>query len=116
MDIRPTYSCLLGRPWIHAARAIPSSLHQKVKFIVDEQLISVMGEKEMMVSTPFPTEYIEEDEEALETSFQALEMIETQPTKPKFGNYGKFRAKQSESEVAPKWVMLLQVDEDWSPY
>ncbi|RDX61224.1 hypothetical protein CR513_60565, partial [Mucuna pruriens] len=23
---------------------------------------------------------------------------------------------QSESEAAPKWVMLLQVDEDWSPY
>ncbi|RDY04761.1 hypothetical protein CR513_11483, partial [Mucuna pruriens] len=35
MDIRPTYSCLLGRPWIHAVEAIPSSLHQRVKFIVD---------------------------------------------------------------------------------
>ncbi|RDY06358.1 hypothetical protein CR513_09659, partial [Mucuna pruriens] len=33
MDIRPTYSCLLGRPWIHAAGAVPSSLHQQVKFI-----------------------------------------------------------------------------------
>ncbi|RDX86136.1 hypothetical protein CR513_32571, partial [Mucuna pruriens] len=33
-----------------------------------------MGEKEIMVSTPFPTDY-KEDEEALETSFQALEII-----------------------------------------
>ncbi|RDY01257.1 hypothetical protein CR513_15433, partial [Mucuna pruriens] len=79
MDIQPTYSCLLGQPWIHAVGAVPSSLHQKVKFITDGQqvkfitdgqLISVMGEKEMMVSTPFPMEYIEEDEEALETSFK----------------------------------------------
>ncbi|RDX83341.1 hypothetical protein CR513_35742, partial [Mucuna pruriens] len=53
MDIWPAYSCLLGRPWIHAAGA----------------LISVMGEREMMVSMPFSTEYIEEDEEAFETSF-----------------------------------------------
>ncbi|RDY10524.1 hypothetical protein CR513_04949, partial [Mucuna pruriens] len=36
-----------------------------------------MGEKEIMVSTPFPTEYVEEDEEALETSFQALEIVGT---------------------------------------
>ncbi|RDX75079.1 hypothetical protein CR513_45093, partial [Mucuna pruriens] len=43
IDIRPAYSCLLGRPWIHTVRAVPSSLHQKVKFIADQQLISVMG-------------------------------------------------------------------------
>ncbi|RDY08343.1 hypothetical protein CR513_07428, partial [Mucuna pruriens] len=36
-----------------------------------------MGEKEIMVSTPLPTDYIEEDEEALETSFQALEIVGT---------------------------------------
>ncbi|RDX65999.1 hypothetical protein CR513_55276, partial [Mucuna pruriens] len=71
MDIRPTYSCFLGQPWIHAVGAIPSSLHQKVKFIADGQLISVMGEKELIVNTPLLDEYVEGDEEALETSFQA---------------------------------------------
>ncbi|RDX89641.1 hypothetical protein CR513_28605, partial [Mucuna pruriens] len=35
MDIRPAYSCLLGRPWIHAIGAVPSSLHEKVKFIAN---------------------------------------------------------------------------------
>ncbi|RDY01272.1 hypothetical protein CR513_15425, partial [Mucuna pruriens] len=75
MDIWLVYSCLLGRPWIHAARVIPFSLHQKVKFIMDRQLISVMGEKELIINTPLPAEYIEGDEEALETSFQALEII-----------------------------------------
>ncbi|XP_058741755.1 uncharacterized protein LOC131614145 [Vicia villosa] len=32
MDIHPSYSCLLGCPWIHAARAVTSTLHQKLKF------------------------------------------------------------------------------------
>ncbi|RDX72873.1 hypothetical protein CR513_47584, partial [Mucuna pruriens] len=77
MDIRPAYNCLLGRPWIHVAGAIPSSLHQKVKFVADGRLISIMGEKEMMVSTPLPIEYMEGDEEALKTSFQALEIMGT---------------------------------------
>ncbi|RDY10265.1 hypothetical protein CR513_05249, partial [Mucuna pruriens] len=27
MDIRPAYNCLLGSPWIHGARVVPSSLH-----------------------------------------------------------------------------------------
>ncbi|KAI5388927.1 hypothetical protein KIW84_074548 [Lathyrus oleraceus] len=33
MDIQPAYSCLLGRPWIHAAGAVTSTLHQKLKYI-----------------------------------------------------------------------------------
>ncbi|RDX78035.1 hypothetical protein CR513_41753, partial [Mucuna pruriens] len=74
MDIRPAYSCLLGRPWIHKAEVVPSSLHQKVKFIADRQLVSVMGERELVINTPAPEEYIEEDEKSLETSFQALEL------------------------------------------
>ncbi|RDY10313.1 hypothetical protein CR513_05181, partial [Mucuna pruriens] len=45
MDIRPAYNFLLGRPWIHVGGVVPSSLHQKVKFTADGQLISVMGEK-----------------------------------------------------------------------
>ncbi|RDY11087.1 hypothetical protein CR513_04289, partial [Mucuna pruriens] len=75
MDIRPAYNCLLGRPWIHEAGVIPSSLHQKVKFISNHQLISIMGVQELVISIPVPEEYIERDEESLETSFQALEFM-----------------------------------------
>ncbi|RDX70010.1 hypothetical protein CR513_50806, partial [Mucuna pruriens] len=69
MDIRPAYSCLLGRPCIHAVGA--------VKFIADQQLISAMGEKELIVTIPLPVEYVEGDEEVLLTSFQALEIVGT---------------------------------------
>lgn len=33
MDINASYSCLLGRPWIHDAGAVTSTLHQKLKFV-----------------------------------------------------------------------------------
>ncbi|XP_050919585.1 uncharacterized protein LOC127137143 [Lathyrus oleraceus] len=46
MDINPAYSCLLGRPWIHAAGAVTSTLHQKMKFVVDNQLIIISGEED----------------------------------------------------------------------
>ncbi|RDX90444.1 hypothetical protein CR513_27684, partial [Mucuna pruriens] len=85
MDIRPAYNCLLSRPWIHAVGAVPSSLHQK-------QLISVMREKELMISTPLPTEYVERDEEALLTSFQVLEIVGTTSTEVKVGGSKLSRA------------------------
>ncbi|RDY09929.1 hypothetical protein CR513_05617, partial [Mucuna pruriens] len=45
-----------------------------------------MGEKEMKVNTPLPMDYIEGDEEALETSFQALEIVGTTSTEAKRGD------------------------------
>jgi hypothetical protein len=50
MDIKPTYSCLLGRPWIHAAGAVTSTLHQKLKFITGDKMIVVSGQEDIMVS------------------------------------------------------------------
>ncbi|RDX87804.1 hypothetical protein CR513_30664, partial [Mucuna pruriens] len=41
-----------------------------------------MGEKELIISTPTPTRYIEGEEEALETSFQSLKVTGTTHTKP----------------------------------
>jgi len=67
MDIAPTYSCLLGRPWIHFAGVVPTTLHQKLKFTIGEKLVIVSGEEDLLVSGP--ARYIEAAEEALETSF-----------------------------------------------
>ncbi len=75
MDITPSYNCLLGRPWIHSAGAVPSSLHQKVKFIVDNRLIIVDGEEDIVASISADTPYIEISEDAVECSFRSLEFI-----------------------------------------
>ncbi|KAI5436905.1 hypothetical protein KIW84_023144 [Lathyrus oleraceus] len=48
MDIQPAYSCLLGRPWIHAAGAVSSTLHQKLKYVWNDQIVTVCGEEDIL--------------------------------------------------------------------
>jgi len=43
--------------------------------VVDDKLIIVSGEDDLLVSKPLSSPYIETAEEALETSFQALEIV-----------------------------------------
>lgn len=49
MDINPTYICLLGRPWIHAAGTMTSTLHQKLKFVFKDKLVIICGEEDLLV-------------------------------------------------------------------
>ncbi|KAL4021671.1 hypothetical protein IC575_020477 [Cucumis melo] len=74
MEITPTYTFLLGRPWIHSAGVVPSTLHQKLKFIVGSKLICVMGEEDFLITKPVSTPYVEATEEALECSFRSFEI------------------------------------------
>ena len=75
MDITPSYNCLLGRPWIHSAGAVPSSLHQKVKFIMDGCLVTVEGEEDIVASISADAPYLEVSKDAVECSFRSLEFI-----------------------------------------
>ncbi|XP_070002642.1 uncharacterized protein [Nicotiana sylvestris] len=49
LDMDTSYNFLLGRPWIHAAGAVPSTLHQMVKFEYEDQEIVVHGEDEQSI-------------------------------------------------------------------
>ena len=75
MDIIPSYNCLLERPWIHSAGAVPSSLHQKVKFIMDGCLVTVEGEEDIIASISADAPYLEVSKDAVECSFRSLEFI-----------------------------------------
>ena len=75
MDIHPAYSCLLGRPWIHEAGAVTSTLHQKLKFVKNGKLVVVGGEKALLVSHLSSFTYVEAEEE-VGTPFQALSIAE----------------------------------------
>jgi len=54
---------------------VPSSLHQKLKFVVEGQLVIVSGEEDILVSYLSSTPYVEAVEESLETLFQAFEIM-----------------------------------------
>ncbi|KAK5832277.1 hypothetical protein PVK06_016078 [Gossypium arboreum] len=75
MDITPSYNCLLGRPWIHSAGAVPSSLHQKVKFIMDGCLVTVEGEEDIVASISTDAPYLEVSKDVVKCSFRSLEFV-----------------------------------------
>ncbi|XP_071912336.1 uncharacterized protein [Coffea arabica] len=49
MHFPSVYNILLGRPWIHKSGAVPSSLHQLLKFIVKDKLITIFAEEDCLV-------------------------------------------------------------------
>ena len=51
MDILSSYNCLLGRPWIYIAVAVPSTLHQKIKFVTEGKLVCISTEEDMIATT-----------------------------------------------------------------
>lgn len=71
MDIHPAYSCLLGRPWIHEADDVTSTLNQKLKIFKNGKLVIVGGEKTLMVSHLSSFMYVKA-KEVVGTPLQAL--------------------------------------------
>ena len=57
------------------AGGVPSTLHQKLKFMIDGQLICVAAEEDMIATTSSGAPYIEVDEKAMECSFKSLEFV-----------------------------------------
>jgi len=44
MNQETTYNTIIGRPWIHAIRAVPSSFYQVIKFPTPWGIFSIRGE------------------------------------------------------------------------
>ncbi|XP_071901017.1 uncharacterized protein [Coffea arabica] len=51
MHFPSVYNVLLERPWIHKSGAVPSSLHQLLKFVVNDKLITIFAEEDCLVIT-----------------------------------------------------------------
>ena len=50
LDIPVTYALLLGRPWYHVLGGVPSTVHQKVKFLLDREVITIDASMSKTVS------------------------------------------------------------------
>lgn len=74
MDIYPAYNCLLVHPWIHSSGEVTSTLHQKLKFILNDKLITIDGEEDILVIQLSSFKYIEVVDEIHKTHFQAFEI------------------------------------------
>ncbi|XP_070010323.1 uncharacterized protein [Nicotiana sylvestris] len=63
LDVAVSYNLLLGRPWIYAAKVVPSTLHQMVKFEWDRQEIVVHGEDNISIVSDAIVPFIETDDD-----------------------------------------------------
>ena len=71
----PTFfNLLLGQPWIHRAGVIPSSLHQKVKFIYDKQVIMLQSPKDMFAPSESMLQISHSENDLFFTEFTFDEM------------------------------------------
>ncbi|XP_070005729.1 uncharacterized protein [Nicotiana sylvestris] len=75
VDMVTSYNFLLVRPWIHTARAVPSTLHQMLKFEHDGQEIIVHGEDESSVYKDPLIHCIEAKEGFESIVYQAFEVV-----------------------------------------
>ncbi|KAI5390626.1 hypothetical protein KIW84_075793 [Lathyrus oleraceus] len=112
MDIHPSYSCLLGRPWIHEAGAVTSTLHQKLKFVKNKKLVVVGGEKALLVSHLSSFSYIDAEDE-VGTPFQALSIAEpVEKRTPSFVSYRDTKLAIEYGAVAGLGKMIELQDEE----
>ena len=49
LRIDSPYNLSLGKPWLHTAGAVPSSLHQKMKLIIGNQLVTILAEEPISI-------------------------------------------------------------------
>ena len=69
LRIPTSFNLLLGRPWIHIVRVIPSSLHQKVKFIHDGQVIIVHSTRDIFFASEPVLQISHSEDDLLLTGF-----------------------------------------------
>ena len=72
LQISSAYNFLLGRPWIHTAGSVPSSLHQKIRFIIGGSIITIFAEDESAIYKAPAIPFIERAEPS---SYQTLEYV-----------------------------------------
>ncbi|XP_069151790.1 uncharacterized protein [Solanum lycopersicum] len=75
MDMETSYNFLLGRPGIHMARAVSSTLHQVVKFEYNNQEITVHGEDDSPLYRDPSVPYIEAKEVSDSVVYQSFEAV-----------------------------------------
>ena len=56
---------------------VPSIIHQKIKFVTEEQLVYVSAEDDMIAATSSRASYVKIDEKVIEYSFRSLEFVNT---------------------------------------
>ena len=52
-------------------------MHQKIKFVIEGQLVSIAAKENLIAATSSGAPYVEADEKAMECSFRSLKFVNT---------------------------------------
>jgi hypothetical protein len=77
MDIHPSFSMLLGRPWIHVVGAVTSLLHQCLKYIMNGMLVTIKAEEIVSMVKNMAIPFIEA-EDCKDENLHAFEIVNTE--------------------------------------
>ena len=69
LRIPTSFNLLLGRPWIHRVGAISSSLHQKVRYIHDDRVVTVQSVGDIFIYAKLVLQINHSDDNLLLTRF-----------------------------------------------
>lgn len=133
LDIPETYNFLLGRPWVHSAGAVPSSLHQKKKYIVRDHLVTVHAEEDLTVLRSPAIPYIDVENDIVPNARNAFELVQANyvaegsvPARPKISANSMMVAKvmlnsgyKLDSGLGQNWqgrLEPIQVNDKKVPY
>ena len=47
VDVFSPYTAIMGKPWLHSLGAVSSTLHQKVKYPSESQVLEIVGSQSM---------------------------------------------------------------------
>nr|XP_016514487.1 PREDICTED: uncharacterized protein LOC107831245 [Nicotiana tabacum] len=102
------YNALLGRPWIHRLRAVPSTLHRVIRFPMRDGITAIHGEqraaKEMFAvhhEAPTPTCPVSEKEGSIHTLEDDEEdFFAPKPSSPQ-------RNKMQPNQQSKSWSRLI---------
>ena len=79
LRIHVSFNLLLGRPWIHSASSILSSLHLKVKFIHDGRVITISSTSRAHLTSESVLEISHGGDDLLMTKFAFDEVQTVEP-------------------------------------
>lgn len=74
MDIHLAYSMLLGRPWIHYVRVVPSILHERQKYTANGTSMSVRADESLLISKIVTVPY-NKSKEVVEIPLHFFEIV-----------------------------------------
>ncbi|KAH7835152.1 hypothetical protein Vadar_023366 [Vaccinium darrowii] len=89
LEIPSAYNFLLGRPWIHVTGGVPSTLHQKIKFIIAGQLITVYAEEEFAIYKAPAIPFLESAEPSSYQTLEYVTAIQGTPVTPQVSDNSK---------------------------